>query len=43
MIYDTEAASIQLFRLEYDLKKAQEKIRSAGLPDRLAERLAVGK
>jgi len=43
VIYDSENAMIQLHRLEYDLDKAQEKIRVAGLPERLAERLSVGK
>ena len=43
VIYDSENAMIQLYRLDYDLDKAQEKIRAAGLPGRLAERLSVGK
>ena len=43
VIYDTENDMIQLYRLDYDLDKAQEKIRVAGLPERLAERLSVGK
>ena len=30
-------------RLEYDVEAAQERIRAAGLPERLAERLAVGR
>jgi len=42
-IYDTEEAVIELYRLDYDLEKTQGKIRAAGLPDRLAERLALGK
>ena len=29
--------------VEYDIKKAQDKIRAAGLPDMLADRLAVGR
>jgi hypothetical protein len=29
--------------LEYDIPKAQAKIRAAGLPERLAERLDYGK
>jgi predicted phosphodiesterase len=33
-----------LYRLvEYDIKKAQDKIRAAGLPDMLADRLALGR
>ncbi len=43
VVYDTEEGIIKLHRLNYDLEIAQEKIRAAGLPDRLAERLAVGK
>ncbi|MDP7051988.1 MAG: metallophosphoesterase family protein [Verrucomicrobiota bacterium] len=42
-IYDTEEAVIELHRLDYDLEKTQGKIRAAGLPDRLADRLAQGK
>ena len=42
-MYDTDAGIIKLHRLNYDLEIAQGKIRDAGLPDRLAERLAVGK
>jgi diadenosine tetraphosphatase ApaH/serine/threonine PP2A family protein phosphatase len=42
-IYDTEKAVIELHRLDYDLEKTQGKIRAAGLPERLAERLALGK
>jgi len=40
VIYDSKDRTIELRRLPYDLAKAQEKIISAGLPDRLAERLA---
>jgi diadenosine tetraphosphatase ApaH/serine/threonine PP2A family protein phosphatase len=29
--------------VEYDISKAQAKIRAAGLPDMLADRLAVGR
>jgi predicted phosphodiesterase len=42
-IYDMDEGSIELRRLDYDIPKAQAKIRAAGLPDRLAERLAYGK
>ena len=42
-IYDMSEGSIELRRLEYDIPKAQAKIRAAGLPERLAERLAYGK
>ena len=42
MIYDTEAKQVILNRLEYPIEQAQERIRAAGLPDVLAERLSVG-
>lgn len=41
-IFDMDVKEIELRRLEYDIDKAQNKIRSAGLPDRLADRLALG-
>ena len=34
---------VQLHRVEYDIPMAQSKILAAGLPDRLAQRLAVGR
>jgi len=42
MIYDTDTRSVTLRRLEYPIEQAQERIRAAGLPDMLAERLAIG-
>lgn len=39
-IYDSTAKTIELRRIPYDLAQAQEKILKAGLPERLAERLA---
>ncbi|MHB8523045.1 MAG: metallophosphoesterase family protein [Limisphaerales bacterium] len=42
-IYDLDEGSIELRRLDYDISKAQAKVRAAGLPERLAERLAFGK
>jgi diadenosine tetraphosphatase ApaH/serine/threonine PP2A family protein phosphatase len=41
-IYDTETGDIRIERVSYDIDSAQEKIRSAGLPGVLAERLALG-
>ena len=41
-IYDTEG-SIDLRRVEYDVSAAQKKISSAGLPQSLANRLAIGR
>ncbi len=43
VIYDLDEGSIELRRLDYDIPKAQKKILEAGLPPRLAERLALGK
>ncbi|MGL4855239.1 MAG: metallophosphoesterase family protein [Lentisphaeria bacterium] len=41
-VYDTEESTITLYRLEYDISLTQSKIRENGLPERLAERLAIG-
>ncbi len=41
-IYDVEAADIRVSRVTYDVEKAQAKIRAAGLPSVLADRLALG-
>lgn len=43
VIYDLADGTVELRRLDYDIPKAQAKIRAAGLPERLAERLAHGK
>ena len=43
VIYDMDEQTIELRRLDYDIATAQAKIRAAGLPERLAERLALGK
>jgi predicted phosphodiesterase len=43
VIYDIDEGSIELRRLDYDIPAAQKKILQAGLPARLAERLAMGK
>lgn len=40
--YDTEENLIQLHRIPYDIKTAQDKILKAGLPERLAVRLERG-
>lgn len=41
-IYDTEAEMIEIKRVRYDIKSAQEKIFRAGLPEILGYRLGVG-
>jgi len=43
VVYDVFDSTIELRRLDYDIPKAQAKIRAAGLPERLAERLDYGK
>jgi predicted phosphodiesterase len=43
VIYDMDAGTIELRRLDYDIAAAQKKILDAGLPERLAERLAYGR
>jgi predicted phosphodiesterase len=43
VVYDLDESTIELRRLDYDIPTAQKKILAAGLPARLAERLAVGK
>ena len=42
VIYDTVERTVRFRRLVYDIGAAQAKIRAAGLPERLAERLAFG-
>jgi predicted phosphodiesterase len=43
VIYDMDAGTIELRRLDYDIAATQAKIRAAGLPERLAERLEFGR
>lgn len=43
VIYDPTTSTVELRRLEYDVRGAQEAILKAGLPKRLAERLMVGR
>lgn len=42
MVYDSDERMVHWYRVEYAVEKAQERIREAGLPDVLAERLEVG-
>lgn len=42
-ILDLEANSVRLRRLAYDIKTAQQKIRAAGLPEKNAFRLELGR
>jgi diadenosine tetraphosphatase ApaH/serine/threonine PP2A family protein phosphatase len=41
-IYDTATGSLRIARVDYDIPGAQRKIREAGLPSVLADRLALG-
>lgn len=41
--FDTEERIIRLHRVEYDIQTAQQKILDAGLPEKLALRLQVGR
>ncbi|MFH1006357.1 MAG: metallophosphoesterase family protein [Candidatus Latescibacterota bacterium] len=41
-VYDTEDASVRIARVAYDIERAQQKIRAAGLPAVEAQRLAYG-
>ncbi len=43
VVYDMDEGSVELRRLDYDIAAAQAKIRAAGLPERLADRLEYGK
>ena len=43
VLYDTVDGTIEIRRLDYDIAAAQKKILAAGLPERLAERLAYGR
>lgn len=42
-IYDSDSGMVAYRRIDYDLQEAQRKIREAGLPPILADRLAVGR
>lgn len=43
VIYDPKSKALAFRRLEYDVAAAQERIRKAELPERLAARLAIGR
>ena len=42
-LFDSEARMISFYRVPYDVRKAQERIVAANLPQRLASRLTAGK
>lgn len=43
VVYDVDEGTVELRRIDYNIAAAQKKIRAAGLPERLAERLAYGR
>ncbi len=43
LIYDSEAAQVEYYRAAYDVETAQRRIREAGLPPILADRLSEGR
>jgi predicted phosphodiesterase len=43
VIFDSEEQAVVYHRTPYDIEKAQSKIRNAGLPPVLADRLAIGR
>ena len=43
VIYDAKAQTVEFQRVPYDIKKTQQKIRRANLPDMTAERIAIGR
>ena len=42
-VFDDESGKLEIIRVDYPIRKAQKKIRAAGLPERLAARLEEGK
>jgi diadenosine tetraphosphatase ApaH/serine/threonine PP2A family protein phosphatase len=42
VVYDSDAKRAWITRLEYDIDREARRIRAAGLPDVLAERLRIG-
>ena len=42
-LFDSDARTVNFFRVKYDVEKAARRIREAGLPDRLADRLGLGR
>jgi diadenosine tetraphosphatase ApaH/serine/threonine PP2A family protein phosphatase len=42
-VYDSDAATFTLHRVEYDIARTQKLMEDAGLPDWLIERLAIGR
>lgn len=43
LIYEPRSRIVEFRRVKYDVQAASEKVRKAGLPDRLADRLLIGR
>ena len=43
MIYDAKTRIVKFRRIEYDVEAAMAKVLAAGLPERLADRLSIGR
>jgi diadenosine tetraphosphatase ApaH/serine/threonine PP2A family protein phosphatase len=43
VVFTPSSRHVEIHRVEYDIEACQRKIRDAGLPDRLADRLALGR
>ncbi len=43
LIYDSATAAVEYCRFDYDVETAQRRIREAGLPPILADRLSEGR
>jgi diadenosine tetraphosphatase ApaH/serine/threonine PP2A family protein phosphatase len=43
LIYDSAAGAVEYYRVAYDVETAQQRIREAGLPPILADRLSDGR
>lgn len=42
-LFDPESWEVSIMRLNYNVEKEQERMRAAGLPDKLIDRLSIGK
>jgi predicted phosphodiesterase len=42
-VYDSDRRTVTFYRVPYDVASCQQRIRDAGLPERLASRLALGR
>jgi hypothetical protein len=42
-VYDAGAQVVEIYRTAYPVERAQARIREAGLPEALAQRLMIGR